>query len=204
MRQPSVFVRALRSEEGRKLQQISRKSKQFARRQRAAILLASATGMSAPNIAAMVRTDENQVRKVIKEFNDEGFESLNPRVGGGRPRRIDEAARERIASIALACPREHGVPINRWSLRRLRNHLISKKVVGTISVEHLRRILREAGVTHQRRSRARPSISLRSRRVRGDPFGPHQIADPNQAKAPKGYSNNRKYICQKGNSRLLS
>lgn len=150
MRQPSVFVRSLRSGEVRKLRQVSRTSKQFWRRQRAAILLASDSGMSAPEIAEIVRTDENQVRRVIKEFNEQGLDSLHPRGRGGRPRRIDEATRERIVEVALARPRDFGVPLTRWSLRRLRDYLIKARVIGAISVEHLRRILNEEGITHQR------------------------------------------------------
>jgi CRISPR/Cas system-associated endoribonuclease Cas2 len=87
MRQPSVFVRELRPQEGAQLKRIARTAKQFARRQRAQILLASATGMSARQIAQVVRTDENQVRRVIHEFNTLGMDSLRPQVGAGDPRR---------------------------------------------------------------------------------------------------------------------
>jgi transposase len=150
VRQPSVFVRSLRPDEVQRLKEVSRRSKDFARRQRASILLASDARMTARQIAEVVRTDENQVRKVIKEFNDEGFASLRPRAGGGRPRRIDGAARERIVAVALSRPRDLGVPLTRWSLRRLRAFLVQRRIVDAISVEHLRRILRAEGITYQR------------------------------------------------------
>jgi transposase len=145
MRQPSVFVRELRLQEGAQLKRIARTAKQFARRQRAQILLASSSGMSAPQIAAVVRTDENQVRRVIHEFNVLGMDSLRPRAGGGRPARIDQPTRDRVVAIALACPRAYGEPLNRWSLRRLR-----RRIVGHISVEGLRQVLRRAGASWQR------------------------------------------------------
>lgn len=150
MRQPSVFVRELQPQEGAQLKRISRTAKQFARRQRALILLASATGMGPPQIARLVHTDESQVRRVIHEFNTLGFESLRPRVGSGRPRRVSTTTADRIVAIALACPRNYGVPLNRWSLRRLRGYLLRRRVVGQISVEGLRQVLRRAGVTWQR------------------------------------------------------
>jgi transposase len=150
MRQPSVFVRQLRPQEGAQLKRIARTAKQFARRQRAQILLASATGMSAPQIAQVVRTDENQVRRVIHEFNSLGMESLRPHVGGGRPRRVSTTTADRIVAIALACPRNYGVPLNRWSLRRLRRYLIRRKIIRQISVEGLRQVLRRAGASWQR------------------------------------------------------
>jgi transposase len=150
MRQPSVFVRELRPQEGAQLKRISRTAKQFARRQRAQILLASATGMSAPQIAQVVRTDENQVRRVIHEFNTLGMDSLRPHVGGGRPQAIDQPTRDRVVAIALACPRFYGEPLNRWSLRRLRRYLLRRKIIGHISVEGLRQVLRRAGASWQR------------------------------------------------------
>ena len=54
---------------------------------------------------------------------------------------------DRIVAIALACPRNDGVPLNRWSLRRLRRYLLRRRIVGRISVEGLRLVLRRAGVT---------------------------------------------------------
>jgi len=150
MRQPSVFVRELRPQEAGQLKRIARTAKQFARRQRAQILLASATGMSAPQIAQVVRTDENQVRRVIHEFNTLGMGSLRPQAGGGRPRAIDQPTRDRIVAIAGACPRNYGVPLNRWSLRRLRRYLLRRRIVRQLSVEGLRQVLRAAGASWQR------------------------------------------------------
>jgi transposase len=150
MRQPSVFVRELRPQEGAQLKRIARTAKQFVRRQRAQILLASVSGMSAPQIAAVVRTDENQVRRVIHEFNTLGMDSLRPQVGGGRPQAIDQPTRDRVVAIALACPRVYGEPLNRWSLRRLRRYLLRRRIVTHISVEGLRQVLRRAGASWQR------------------------------------------------------
>jgi transposase len=150
MRQPSVFVRELSPVEGGKLKRIARTAKQFARRQRAQILLASAAGMSAPQIAAVVRTDENQVRRVVHEFNQQGMDSLRPFVGGGRPQRIRQPTRDRIVAIAGACPRTYGVPLTRWSLRRLRRYLLGRRIVPQLSVEGLRQVLRAAGCSWQR------------------------------------------------------
>jgi hypothetical protein len=57
---------------------------------------------------------------------------------------------DRIVAIALACPGNYGVPLNRWSLRQLRGFLLRRGVVGSISVEGLRQVLRRAGITFQR------------------------------------------------------
>jgi len=69
MRPPEVFARELAPHEGQRLKRLSKRSKVASTRQRASILLASATLMSAPQIARMWMTDESHVRKVIHDFN---------------------------------------------------------------------------------------------------------------------------------------
>lgn len=149
-RPPSVFVRGLSGEEAVALRRVSRQSKVFALRQRAQIVLASDAGSAAPEIARVLCTDENQVRRVIRDFNTDGMASLRPPTGDGRPRRIDDTARERIREIALARPGDLGQPGTHWSLATLRRYLVRHRVVTAISKEHLRRVLVSMGITAQR------------------------------------------------------
>ena len=149
-RPASVFVRPLTGEEAVKLRRISRQSKVFALRQRAQIVLASDSQSTASEIARVLQTDENQVRRVIREFNEMGMDFLRPRSGGGRPRRIDHEIRERIRAVALARPQDLGEPFTRWSLTTLRRYLVTEEIVDRVSKEHLRRILNSLGITAQR------------------------------------------------------
>jgi len=105
MRPPEVFVRELLPEEGARLKSISKRAKYQSKRERAIILLASASEMSAPEIARVVRTDASHVRTVIHDFNERGFASLDPNYRGGRPRKTTPAQRERIISVAGRPPR---------------------------------------------------------------------------------------------------
>ena len=127
-----------------------RKSRRQALRQRAQILMASMVYTPVYQIALICQTDEAHVRRVIHAFNDFGFESLNPKVGTGRPRKFEPATRDRIVAIALAPPTTLGEPLTRWSLRRLKGYLERRRVVRCIAVETLRSILRERNVTFQR------------------------------------------------------
>jgi transposase len=149
MRPPSVFVRQLSPEEGQRLKRLSRRAKHFSTRQRAGIVLASATQHSVPQIARMWQTDERHVRRVIAEFNERGLDSLRPEFGGGRPRRITDAERERIVAVAGARPDSQGFAATRWSLRRLAAHLAEAEGI-CVSPAHLGRILDEAGLSFQR------------------------------------------------------
>ena len=148
VRPPEVFVRELSPEEGARLKSISRKAKYQSKRQRAIILLASATGMSASQIAAMARTDESHVRKVIHAFNAEGFSSLDPDYRGGRPKKTTPEQRDQIIAVARARPDTQGVALTRWSLAKLAEHLTGLGIA--LCEEALRQTLRTAGLSHQR------------------------------------------------------
>jgi transposase len=149
MRPPSVFVRELSPQEGERLRRISKRAKHFSTRQRAAILLASATRHTAPQIASMWQTDESHVRKVIHDFNEQGFDSLRPDYRGGRPRRITADQRKRIVAVAGARPDKLGKPFTRWSLPKLAAYL-AERGICEISPSHLGRVLADAGLSFQR------------------------------------------------------
>jgi len=148
MRPPEVFVRELAPHEGQRLKRLSKQSRLASTRQRAVILLASNTLMSAPEIARMLLTDESHVRKVIHDFNEHGFESLRPRFRGGRPRRISTDDEQRIVAVAGARPDTLGVPFTRWSLAKLARYLTGQGI--TVSPAHLGRILARNGISLQR------------------------------------------------------
>lgn len=86
---------------------------------------------------------------MIHAFNERGFDALNPKWSGGAPRRIDEQTRDRICVIARCDPRFLGQPFSGWSLAKLREDLIAAGYVTTISVETVRRVLHERGVSWQ-------------------------------------------------------
>jgi transposase len=148
MRPPEVFVRELAPAEGQRLKRLSKQSKLASTRQRAMILLASNTLMSAPEIARMLLTDESHVRKVIHDYNRHGFESLRPRFRGGRPRRISIDDEQRIVAVAGARPDTLGVPYTRWSLAKLSRYLRGQGV--EVSPAQLGRILARNGISLQR------------------------------------------------------
>ena len=85
MRPPEVFVRSLAHDEALRLKRLSTRAKHQSTRIRAATLLASNVRMSVPEIARMWLTDDSHVRKVIHEYNERGFDSLDPDNRAGRP-----------------------------------------------------------------------------------------------------------------------
>jgi transposase len=137
-------------DEGRKLQRITRTSKDPVRMRRAIVVMMSGQGQAVRDITSLLQVSEDYVRDVIHAFNERGFDALDPKWSGGRPRRIGEQVRESICLIARTSPAECGLTgFSTWSLTKLRAHLLSEGIVAAISRETLRRILRDGGVSWQ-------------------------------------------------------
>jgi hypothetical protein len=71
MGQPPLFARSLRLDEARKPKQIRDWSKHQWRRVRAGICSPPNTEMTIKQIAELFHTDESQVRRLIRDFNDQ-------------------------------------------------------------------------------------------------------------------------------------
>jgi transposase len=149
-RPPEVFVRPLTPAEGRRVQRITRTAKDPVKLRRAIVVMMSAQGQSVPDITSLMQVSDDYVRDVIHAFNERGFDALDPKWSGGRRPAISRTAREHIGLIARTAPAEWGITgHSTWSLRTLAEHLIDQGVVKAISREHLRRILKAAGVSWQ-------------------------------------------------------
>ena len=88
-----LYVRDIKITEGRKLQQILRQSRNRIRVRRAQVVLSSAQGFKVPRIAEQFYYSEQHVRTIIKEFNESGFEALEPKRSEGRPPKFTEDER---------------------------------------------------------------------------------------------------------------
>ena len=133
-RRPEVFVRALSMAEGQRLQRITRTAKDPVRLRRAIVVLMSAQGQPAPDIAHLLQATDDYVRSVIHAFNERGFEALDPKWSGGTPNKISEQTRDWICVIARCDPRFLGQPFSCWSLTKLRDYLIATGQVSSISI----------------------------------------------------------------------
>ena len=144
-RPPEVFVRPVSMTEGRRLQRIGRTAKDPVRLRRAIVVLMSAQGQSAPDIAHLLDCTQEYVRTVIHAFNESGFAALDPKWSGGRPKTIGEHARRQVCLIARCCPRDLGLAFSTWSLAKLAEYLAAAGI-ARISRETIRQILHEAGI----------------------------------------------------------
>jgi hypothetical protein len=83
-RKPEVFVRAVSMAEGQRPQRIGRTAKDPVKLRRAIVVLMSAQGQPAPDIAHLLKVSVDYVRDVIHAFNERGFEALDPKMERGR------------------------------------------------------------------------------------------------------------------------
>jgi transposase len=145
-----LYVRSVGIAEGRKLQQIVRKDGNRIKVRRAQVVLASAQGSKVPDIARRVYFCDGHVRTIIKQFNASGLDSLVPQYGAGRPPKFTQEHISLIVESALCPPNLLGWPFSRWSLSKLRDHLVREKIVASISLETLRQMLKTRKVRLQR------------------------------------------------------
>jgi transposase len=145
-RPPEVFVRPVTMSEGRRLQRIGRTARDPVRLRRAIVVLMSAQGQSAPDIARLLDCSPEYVRGVIHAFNDSGFAALDPKWSGGRPRTISEQVRREVCLLARCCPRDLGLAFSTWSLAKLAEYLAAT-TTAVVSRESIRQILHEAGIS---------------------------------------------------------
>jgi transposase len=145
-----LYVRNLRIDEGRKLQNIIRRGRDRIVVRRAQIILASNQGSKVPDIARRFYFSEQHVRTIIKEFNTDGFDALSPKYAGGRPPKFSEEQRSLIIETALCPPDLLGRPFRRWSLAKLREFIIAERIVESIGIETLRQMLKGAKVRLRR------------------------------------------------------
>ena len=145
-----VQVRTITNDEGNKLLRIVRRSSgSVVTWRRAQMVLLSAQGMDVAGIAQVTFTSADRVRDVLHNFNADGFDSLVPKYGGGRPPKFTLPQRQEIKKTALARPTDHGLPFSTWSLPKLADFLVAEGVVDDISHEGLRLLLQQEGVSFQ-------------------------------------------------------
>ena len=150
MAREGLRVRDVSNDEGNRLLRIVRRSSgSVVTWRRAQMVLLSVQGMDVAAIAKVTFTSADRVREVINNFNDDGFDSLYPKYGGGRPPTFSLPQRQAIKKIALSRPADHGLPFSTWSLAKLAEFLVAEGVVDDISHEGLRVLLRKEEVSFQ-------------------------------------------------------
>lgn len=149
----TVKARRLKPYERLKLHGMKRQLSNQVNSRHARIILLSVGGLTNRQIAERADCSGRWVREIIHRFNDGGIEAITwypiYRCGRGQPRKFEADVVEQIAEVALSPP-EKLIGMNEWSLPKLRDYLVKQEVVASISLEHLRTLLKRRKVRLRR------------------------------------------------------
>ena len=137
-----VRVRPISPPERIKLHRMKRLRSNAVNRQHARVILLSCGGVCNQQIAQAVGCTIQWVRKLVHRFNDDGIAGINwcPSRHGHGPTKFTERVVDQIMHIALRSPREL-IGLTQWSLRKLREYLVSQKIVESVSIQRLNELL---------------------------------------------------------------
>lgn len=151
MRRP-IFVRAVTDTEREQLEAGLRSSDAFVLR-RCQIILASARGQRAPQIARNVGCDDDTVRRVIRAFDKSAVDCLKQ--GSKVPLTVhptfDAERTEKLQAILHQSPRDFGKPTSLWTLQLAADVSFKKGLTPErVSGETIRATLARLGIRWQR------------------------------------------------------
>jgi transposase len=144
----TVRARTVAPSERRKLHRMKRQLSSQVNSSHARIILLSSGGVGNGEIAERVDRTPQWVREIIHRFNAAGVGAIEwypywQARGGARKFFADLV--EQVAEVALSSPTAL-IGMTQWSLSKLREYLISQKIVGHISLEWLRTLLLRCGI----------------------------------------------------------
>jgi len=157
----SLNIRKPRGSQIRKIEQMLTDDLHPQQRRRAQAILLHGEGLSGVDIATALRVNPLTIYKDLRAFESLGLAALTPPPRGGASRQVDQAQEAEVLRIAQLSPIDLGLPFARWSLAKLRDHLLKRRVIKSISREHLRRLLKK-GAFASLESSAKSSAATRS------------------------------------------
>ena len=140
----------LSDEELTELSELYNKTKQARIRTRTQmILLAAEQKLTAPQIAKIVRKNEQTVRRWIKRYNAEGINGLLDIPRPGTPVKVTPAYREKLISVVRRRPRSLDLPYSVWTLQRLADYMAEETGIR-VAAETVRIHLQDADIVISR------------------------------------------------------
>jgi transposase len=145
-----IRVPALDQEQLAALEELYRCTRNARLRTRAQmILLAAERSLTASEIAEIVRTSEETVRRWLKRYLAEGVEGLRDVPHPGAPRKVSEEYRQILVHAIRRRPRSLGLPFSLWTLHRLADYMAEQTSIR-VEYETVRVHLKAAGIVLSR------------------------------------------------------
>lgn len=145
-----IRLRTLTPEELAELDQLYRTTPKPHMRTRAQIiLLAAEQGLTAPQIAPIVRKDERTTRRWIQRYNAEGASGLFDKPRAGSPGKLTPAFTGRLLEVVRQRPRSLGLEFSLWTLERLADFMAEETGIR-VTYEAIRLLLKRGGIVLSR------------------------------------------------------
>jgi len=109
------------------------------------VLLAVEKGLVAAEIAEIVRTDEQTVRRWLKRYQSQGLDGLYSSPRPGCPRKVTDAYLSELVKVARQRPTTFQLPYTSWTHDRLADFMAQQTGI-TVNPETVRLHLRAAGI----------------------------------------------------------
>jgi transposase len=113
------------------------------------VLLAAEQHMVAAEIAKIVRTNEQTVRRWLKRYLAEGIPGLSDAPHPGATPTVTEAYKAKLVLVARQRPRSLGQPYSLWTCQRLADYLAEQTGIR-VTDETVRHYLIAAGIVLSR------------------------------------------------------
>lgn len=110
------------------------------------VLLAIEKQMAAAEIASIVRTDEQTVRRWLKRYVTQGIAGLTDAARPGGPRKVTDEYLARLLQTAQLPPSSAGLSQRTWTAHSLATYLAEQTGI-TVDPETVRLHLKAAGIT---------------------------------------------------------
>jgi transposase len=113
------------------------------------VLLAAEQHMVAADIAKIVRTDEQTVRRWLKRYQTEGIAGLSDAPHPGATPTVNDEYKAKLALVARQRPRSLDQPYSLWTCQRLADYMAEQTGIR-VSDESVRRYLIAADIVLSR------------------------------------------------------
>jgi transposase len=141
----SIYVRSLKKDEIKMLKKATKSNIAFTR-DRAKILLLSSKGFFSGQIADKIGCESRKVRNAIEAFNTKGLKALERGKAKGAKPKFTKEQKAKMLMVASTEPQKLGMHFTNWSLPKLKKYFIEKEIVGSISIESIRQLLKSEGI----------------------------------------------------------
>jgi transposase len=169
---PPLRLRELTTDELSELDELYRETKDVRLRMRAQIvLLAAENKLIAPEIAKVVRVNDQSVRNWLRRYLSHGIAGLSDEPRSGAPSKVTAAYEQRLLEVVRQRPRALGQAFSTWTVQRLADFLAQELGIE-LSKATVQRVLQRHDIVFSRPqhtvSSPDPQYMVKKRRLKGN------------------------------------